>query len=80
MSKQTYGSLDIKSKNGQTALILAVGRRDVNASKMLIKAGADVLIKDNFLLAINDNKIEIYNIENPSNPIFQKKSNSQLSE
>ncbi len=38
--------LDICSRNGQTALILTVGQKAVEASEILIKAGADSSISD----------------------------------
>ncbi len=38
--------LDIRSKSGQTALILAVGRQAVNTALTLIESGADIDIKD----------------------------------
>ncbi len=38
--------LDIKSKSGQTALILAIGRHAEDTALTLIKAGADIDIKD----------------------------------
>lgn len=39
-------SLDIQSKDGQTALILAVGRNEIEMSRALVKAGADLDIAD----------------------------------
>ena len=38
--------LDIKSKSGQTALVLAVGRQAEDTAMTLIEAGADIDIKD----------------------------------
>ena len=38
--------LNLKSKSGQTALVLAVGRQAENAALALISAGADIDIKD----------------------------------
>ncbi len=38
--------LDIRSRNGQTALILTVGQKAVEAAEILIKAGADSTISD----------------------------------
>ncbi len=38
--------LDLKSKSGQTALVLAVGRQAEDAALALISAGADLNIKD----------------------------------
>jgi ankyrin repeat protein len=37
---------DLRSKDGQTALIICAGRGDVAMSKLLIEAGADPEIKD----------------------------------
>jgi uncharacterized protein len=39
--------VDVKSKNGQTALIIAVGRNDVRSSSFLLASGADPDDKDN---------------------------------
>jgi uncharacterized protein len=39
-------SLDMQSKNGQTALILSVGQKAVAAAEILLSAGADYTIKD----------------------------------
>jgi hypothetical protein len=38
--------LDVRSRNGQTALILTVGQKAVEAAEILIKAGADSSISD----------------------------------
>ena len=38
--------LDIKSSAGQTALILAVGRKKEDIASLLIKAGASVSVTD----------------------------------
>lgn len=38
--------LNLKSKSGQTALVLSVGRQAVEAAIILIEAGADIKIKD----------------------------------
>lgn len=38
--------LEIQSKNGQTALILAVGQGDIEISNYLLSAGADYEVKD----------------------------------
>ena len=38
--------VDIKSKSGQTALVLSVGRQAEDAAILLIEAGADINIKD----------------------------------
>ena len=38
--------LNLKSKSGQTALVLSVGRQAEEAAVLLIKAGADINIKD----------------------------------
>ncbi|MBN2509972.1 MAG: ankyrin repeat domain-containing protein [Spirochaetales bacterium] len=40
-------NLDVRSKNGQTALILALGQANENAALALLKAGADPSLKDN---------------------------------
>ena len=37
---------NIQSKDGQTALILSVGRREADIVEMLVKHGADYNIKD----------------------------------
>ncbi|MDC7240690.1 MAG: ankyrin repeat domain-containing protein [Spirochaetales bacterium] len=44
-------SLDIKSKNGQTALILATGNQQIDCAEILIKAGADCDQKDSMGLS-----------------------------
>ncbi len=44
-------SLDIKSKNGQTALILATGNRQMDCAEILIEAGADCDQKDSMGLS-----------------------------
>ncbi len=38
--------LDLVSKDGQTALIIAVGRNDLECTRLLVQAGADPEIKD----------------------------------
>ncbi|MEA1911876.1 MAG: ankyrin repeat domain-containing protein [Spirochaetota bacterium] len=38
--------LDLKSKSGQTALVLSVGRQAEESAVLLIKSGADISIKD----------------------------------
>ena len=38
--------LDVRSKSGQTALILAVGRQTEDIALVLIESGADIHIKD----------------------------------
>jgi len=38
--------LDLKSKSGQTALVLAVGRQAEGAAVLLVKSGANISIKD----------------------------------
>ncbi len=60
---------DVKSKDGQTALVLATGRGDVELCKLLISCGADPSVPDNLGLSAagyarlfkNDVLIELFN-------------------
>ncbi len=61
--------LNLKSKSGQTALVLAVGRQAENAAIALISAGADINIKDDLGMSAKkyaelfklDNVLELIN-------------------
>jgi len=55
--------LDLVSRDGQTALIIAVGRGDLECSRLLIEAGADPEIKDKLGLSARGYASLFHNIE-----------------
>ena len=51
---QAGAKVDIQSKNGQSALVLAVGQKHFKAATILVEAGADIQLKDSLGMTARD--------------------------